>query len=145
MKSIPIQKAQSEINDYIEKTKQSVQAQKQIVDILDAQLDQLYKLQNIRNQIDQTSDYTQNMITELKNQEKELEGISQEQDELIQTLEKAVTNEKYVDQEAARLQQYENTLIQRMSNYIQEIKSGQNTSLNLLQNYFFVLDNHSQK
>ncbi|CAK61595.1 unnamed protein product (macronuclear) [Paramecium tetraurelia] len=145
MISTPINNTQSEIKEYIDKTQQTIHAQKQIVDILDAQIDQLFKLQNIRNQIDQTSNYTQNLIIELKKQEKELEGISSEQDELIRTLEKAVASEEQVEHDAARLHQQEKTLIQRMSNYIQEIKSGQNTSLNLTQTYFQVLDKQAQK
>ncbi|CAD8162548.1 unnamed protein product [Paramecium pentaurelia] len=143
MISTPINNTQSEIKEYIEKTQQIIHAQKQIVDILDAQIDQLFKLQNIRNQIDQTSNNTQNLIIELKKQENELEGISSEQDELIRTLEKAVASEDQVEQDAARLHQQEKTLIQRMSNQIQEIKSGQNTSLNLIQKYFFVLEKQS--
>ncbi|CAD8167751.1 unnamed protein product [Paramecium octaurelia] len=145
MISTPINNTQSDIKEYIDKTQQTIQAQKQIVDILDAQIDQLFKLQNIRNQIDQTSNYTQNLIIELKKQEKELEGISSEQDELIRTLEKAVASEEQVEQDAARLHQQEKTLIQRMSNQIQEIKSGQNTSLNLTQTYFQVLEKQAQK
>ncbi|CAD8063029.1 unnamed protein product [Paramecium primaurelia] len=143
MISTPINNTQSEIKEFIEKTQQIIHAQKQIVDILDAQIDQLFKLQNIRNQIDQTSNNTQNLIIELKKQENELEGISSEQDELIRTLEKAVASEDQVEQDAARLHQQEKTLIQRMSNQIQEIKSGQNTSLNLIQKYFFVLEKQS--